>query len=293
VRETSTRSAPALGHPIDRLTQTWVRATGRRVQLDSYAWLHGPIGGPESIGDGWIQREATRLGGHVPNDGELAGLLPSMSTLTGEGFDPILVRPEIVDFYEHTAAWRMELWSQWCPAALPFGWLLSLVFARRLQQFSLPLRPLEVAKGIDSRVIQVVDQASHHIGAAWIRTLRATGQFVYSGWYGTAVLPHTKRPSPRVAFPLPNGSATVFLQPDVVHGGNLRLTSPAGRFGDQGMYLIVHESDSGYAWVRRAPIIERFDVYVDQEGTVRTDHELRLWTIPALRLHYRLEHKAR
>lgn len=52
----------------------------------------------------------------------------------------------IVDFYEHTSAWRLEAWSQWCPVAWPFGWLLSAVFAQRLQQLSLPLRPIDVAQ---------------------------------------------------------------------------------------------------------------------------------------------------
>ena len=214
-----------------------------------------------------------------------------MSALEGEGFDPASLRSEIVDFYEHTADWRVELWSQWSAIALPFGWVLSLVFARRLQQLSLPLRPLDVAKGMDSRVIEVVDQSGEPLGAAWIRTLRATGQFVYSGWYGTAFPPNASRPSVRVAFPLPNGSATVFLRPHLMDDGGLRLISPHGAFGEEGMYLIVCEEDPQTAWVRRVPIVERFDIYVDDDGTVRTDHDLRLWSIPALRLHYRLERR--
>jgi hypothetical protein len=243
------------------------------------------------IGEAWIEREASRLAGSVARGRSGAGILPSMSALEGEGFDPASLRSEIVDFYEHTADWRVELWSQWSAIALPFGWVLSLVFARRLQQLSLPLRPLDVAKGMDSRVIEVVDQSGEPLGAAWIRTLRATGQFVYSGWYGTAFPPNASRPSVRVAFPLPNGSATVFLRPHLMDDGGLRLISPHGAFGEEGMYLIVCEEDPQTAWVRRVPIVERFDIYVDDDGTVRTDHDLRLWSIPALRLHYRLERR--
>jgi len=33
----------------------------------------------------------------------------------------------------------MEVWSQWSPIAWPFGWLLSTLFSRRLQQLGIPL----------------------------------------------------------------------------------------------------------------------------------------------------------
>ncbi|WP_269087391.1 hypothetical protein [Serinicoccus sp. CUA-874] len=36
------------------------------------------------------------------------------------------------------------------------------------------------------------------------------------------------------------------------------------------------------------PLHETFRVYVDDEGTLRTDHVLRLWSAAAVRLHYKL-----
>ena len=131
---------PDEGYVIDRATQAWVRATGRPVDFDEHPWLLGPTGAPRLIADEWLDREAQRLGGRR---GEGGGLLGHISDLAGDGFDPSLLAPPVVDFYERTARWRLEVWSQWCPAAWPFGWLLSALFARRLQQLSLPLRPLE------------------------------------------------------------------------------------------------------------------------------------------------------
>jgi len=95
-----------------------------------------------------------------------------------------------------------------------FGWLLSSLFADELQQLGLPCA---TRRGLrhDSRVVTVQDQKWYQLGAAWLRTLRSTGQTVYSGWYGTALLPRALRPSVRVMFPLPNGSVTVFLRPEV------------------------------------------------------------------------------
>jgi hypothetical protein len=279
------------GAPIDRSTQAWVRATGRRVDLAEYPWLDGPFGLPDRIGDEWLPREADRLGGRVADAGEDVGLLATMDDLAGPEFDPSSLQPDVRDFYEHTSRWRLEVWSQWCPIAWPFGWLISTLFARRLEQLSLPMRPLDVAHGMDSRVVPVVDRRGARLGAGWIRTARATGQTTYSGWYGITRLPGSAQPSVRVVFPLPNGSVTVFLRPEVSIDGALRLVSPLGEFGEEGAYLIVREADGRSAAVRRVPIVERFEVYVDADGILRTDHDLRLWNIGVIRLHYRIDRR--
>ena len=277
------------GNRVDRVTQAWVRATGRTVALDEHPWLDGPVGSPTVIADEWLAREARRLGGELFEGG---GLLASVDALAGDGFDPTQLSPAVVRFYEQTTDWRLDVWSQWCPFALPFGWMLTSVFARRLQQLALPLRPLDVAQGMDSRVVCVRDPHGRQLGAAWMRSLRSTGQIVYSGWYGTAQLPNRATASIRVVFPLPNGSVIVFLRPSVGPDGSLILTSPIAGFGDDGAYLVVRDDGDRVA-VRRVPLAERFRVYVDDEGTPRTDHELDLWSIPTLRLHYRMEEHVR
>ncbi|HTJ76786.1 MAG TPA: hypothetical protein VL337_15630 [Acidimicrobiales bacterium] len=278
------------GRLIDRSTQGWVRATGTVVDLGAYPWLAGPTGGTSVVGDEWLSAEATRLGGVVSAGG---GLIDDFDRLRGSGFDPARLASPIVEFYERTAEWRLEAWSQWSPPAWPFGWLLSSLFAERLQQLSLPLRPLDVARGIDSRVLTVTSPHDRsQLGAAWFRQLRSTGQTVYSGWYGITQLPATNRPSIRVMFPLPNGSIAVFLRPDVGDDGALVLTSPAGSFGDDGAYLIVAHLDGHSAWVRRVPLAERFVVWVDEEGTLRADHALNLRRVPVLRFHYRLDRRS-
>ena len=275
------------GSFVDRATQAWVRRTGRSVRLDEHPWLDGPVGNPVLIGDQWLPLEAERLRG---NPHEAGGLVESFDLLASDSFDPSRLSPPIIDFYEHTTEWRLDAWSQWSPYALPAGWLLSVVFAKRLQQLSLPLRPLDVAQGMESRVVAIRDTDDRQLGAAWLRKLRSTGQIVYSGWYGSTQLPDTNTPSIRVVFPLPNGSVMVFLHPAVDAAGALVLTSPISGFGDDGAYLIVRTA-AGMAAVRRVPLAERFRVYVDDEGTLRTDHALNLWSVPVLRFHYRLERR--
>ncbi|GIH21662.1 hypothetical protein Raf01_98340 [Rugosimonospora africana] len=208
--------------------------------------------------------------------------------LDGPAFDSSALRRQVRDFYEQTERWQLELQSQWSAWAWPFGWLISALFARRLDQLSLPLRAKDVADGMTSQLTSVVDRNGRLIGSSWRRRLRATGATTYSGWYQAVALPGTRQPSVRVVFPLPNGRLVVFLRPEVSTVGGLTLISPAGGWGDDGAYLVVERGSGSPVWARRIPVRESFHVYVDAQDVLRTDHVLGLWSVPALRLQYRL-----
>lgn len=280
------RQLPHGGAAVDRATQRWVAATGRRVSFDAQPWLDGPVGAPDVIGDRWIAQHAARIGAGV-GDGD-AGLLPDLRALDGPGFMAARLRPEVRAFYEATSGFELDVWSRWSPWAEPGGRLINAVFARRLRQLALPLDPLETAHGMSSRVLALTADDHSHVGTAWQRTLRATGTTVFGGFYGLAALPAADRPAVRVVFPLPNGSLTVLLRPEHGPDGALRLVSPPGRFGAEGAYLVVRTRDGADGWARRVPLPERFDVCVDAEGVPRCDHRLLLGRAPVLRLHYRM-----
>ena len=284
-----TSSTPRLGPGLDALTRIWVRATGRRVDLGRTPWLAGPTGDVDRVGNSWLERERLRCGGRYADPDAEAGLLPSMQLLDGPGFAAEKLRPEVRDFYERTSRWRLQVWAQWCSAAWPFGWLISVMFARRLEQLSLPLRPLDVAQGMSSDVRTVLGPDGDVLGTSWHRRLRSTGGTVFSGWYGVQTPPGGDRPSVRVVFPLPRGRLVVLLRPDVAADGALLLTSTQGRWGDDGAYLVVQRRDRDRGWARRIPVHEQFRVFVDDEGVLRTDHRIDLWRVPVLRLHYRLD----
>jgi len=276
---------------LDRVTRAFWRAVGRPVDLaGEHAWLDAPMHAGPVIGDGWTADAAAALGGRPVEGRGDAGLLPDMADLDGPGFAAADLRPEIRDFYEHTAAWRMEVWTQWAAAFQPGGELVSRLFGRRVQQLALPTRPLDVAQGMDSRVTVLVDGEGRQRSAAWLRTLRSTGEYVYSGAYSTRRLPGADRPSVHVAFPLEQGNVQVFLRPQVLPGGDLELGSPSGPFGSDGAYVVVRVGEGVHA--ARAPVHETFRVYVDRDGVLRTDHELRMWSATAVRLHYKLERRA-
>ena len=278
-----------MGAVLDPASRAWWRAVGRPVDLSgAHRWLDAPTCGPGPVGATWLAAQAERIGGTVRQDVAGGGLLASMAVLDGPGFRAADLDPMVREFYEHTARWRMEVWTQWSPLFQPGGELVSRLFGRRVQQLALPTRPLDVAHGMDSRVVHLLDATGTQQAAGWLRTLSATGEFVYSGCYSARLLPGADRPSVHVAFPLESGNVQVFLQPRAEPDGSLVLASPAGPFGADGAYVVVHDA-AGRAHAARVPIHERFHVYRDRRDVLRTDHELRLYGALALRLHYRLD----
>lgn len=271
---------------LDLATRWWWRLLGREVDLTGeHAWLDAPMSDASWVADQWLTAFAEDVGGSIVDGAH--GLLVDMDDLDGPGFSAGRLRPEVVDFYERTAGWRMEVWAGWSWWARLPGSLIERWFGRRVGQLAIPTDPLSVARGMDSRVSVVVDGSGRRRGACWHRTLRATGEVVYSGFYGVRTLPGRDRPSIHVAFPLEHGNVQVFLRPEVGPDGSLRLHSDSGRFGDDGAYVVTRHGRRTFA--TRAPLHEFFDVHVDRDGVLRTDHVLRLWSARAVGLHYRLQ----
>lgn len=271
---------------LDRATRMFWRVTGRPVTLaGAEEWLDAPMHDESHVGDAWLRAAARKFGGKVRDDVPGAGLLASMSQLDGPDFSAADLEPQIRRFYEHTANWRMEVWTQWNPVFQPGGELITRLFGRRVRQLALPTKPLDVARGMDSRVPIITDGSGTQVAAGWLRTLRSSGDYVFSGCYSSRRLPGSRQPSVRVAFPLESGNVQVFLRPRALPGGELELLSPAGRFGEDGAYVVVSGQRGAHA--ARIPIHERFHLYLD-EGTLRADHVLRLWSAPVIRLHYKL-----
>lgn len=278
-----------MGHTsrLDVATRTWWRAVGRPIDLaGAEAWLAAPTSPHSVVGDGWLTSYAGSVDGDVRDDVPGAGLVPDLSALDGPTFSAADVHPLVRDFYEHTSRWHMDAWSEWSPWAWPGGELISRLFGRRVGQLALPMRSLDVAKGMDSRVSVIAGADGRQIGAGWLRTLRSTGDYVFSGCYSTRRLPGAQQDSIHVAFPLEKGNVQVFLRPEVGEGGSLWLHSPGEEFGGHGAYVVVEQGGGVHA--SRAPIHETFHVYVDEHDVLRTDHDLRLWGAPVVRLHYRL-----
>lgn len=160
---------------LDLATREFWRVVGRPVDLaGSEQWLDAPCGGAATIGAEWFESAATALGGCVDRDAADAGLVADLTVLDGPDFSAASLHPLVREFYEHSARFRLEAWSQWSPFFAPGGMVVTQVFGRRIQQLALPVRPLDLARGMDSQVVPVMDATGHQRWAGWIRRLRST-----------------------------------------------------------------------------------------------------------------------
>ena len=267
-----------------------IRVFGRVVQESSAPWLSGPVGS-HYIGDRPYEEVAARENLELVRRVSVGGLIPDFTVLDGPGFSVDRLRPEVRHFYEHTATYRMDVWSGTSFPGNVGLWLLVTTISRKVNQLNFPLSALDSAKGMDSEIVLLREPDGHIRYAGWYRRLVDTGRTIYTGFYMTARVPHCNNPCVKVVFPMPNGNATVILRPSVDEDGNLRLSSKGARFGDVGFYRVQRiDAERVRVW-RIHTLHEEFRVYLDNEQVLRCDHSVRFLGLPILHLHYRIERK--
>ena len=262
------------GYAIDWLTQLWVRATGRRVDLAAAPWLRAPVGATRKVGVAWLGADPPRA----------AGLIESFDALASETFDPSAVSREVRRFYTDTSDYRMDLWARWSFFAGIGARLIRAAHAEHLDQLRLPIDVMETATGVTSDVYELDGES------VWLRRYQGSQRVIYAGVYAVSS-PAGRPPLVKVAFPLPNGNVVVLLRPENGQNGALTLVSKGTRFGEAGMYLTVGRGNGQIA-ARRTPITELFTVYEGAGGELRTDHLLAMYGYTLARLHYRIERKS-
>ncbi len=278
----------SIGATTAAAIRQWVRLTGKRVAKQDDGWLDCPMGPPGRIGSEFYEQLAEREGLQIQPAPE-AGLLVDFEALRSEGFDPASVRPEVRDFYEHTSCYHLEAWSEAPIPTRPFLWALTKFVSRRMNQLNFPVSSLELAGGIASEILPLVDASGKRVYTGWLRRLLSADRVIYTGLYSIGRPPGTENPCVKVSFPLPLGSATVFFRPGSQPDGSFNLTSAGSRFGDPGFYRMVKSGDHHWKVRYIRSLQEFFHVYVDKQGVLRTDHTVRFLGLVPLRMHYRLE----
>jgi len=202
------------------------------------------------------------------------------------------VDARVAAFYEHTSDFEFDIWSEWCGAFRPFGGALAAIFSRRLQQLNVPLSSLDTKLGITSDVVQLKERSSGQVlYTAWVRDVVSTKRTLYAGSYSVCHVPGYSGPCVKVVFPLPNGSAMVIMRPESGPDGSFTVRSAGVRFGDPGFYFFV-QKEPGRGWARHVRALqETIRVYADAQGMLRADHDLWIWGMRFLRLHYRMRRR--
>lgn len=277
------------GRFIEWFFRTWVQLLGRKVLRSEDEWLDGPTGSVDRIGADFYQNLSHDSGLAVRINELNSGLMQDFQKLAGASFDPQRIDPRVKDFYERTTNYRLDVWSHWSWLFRPLAWLLVSLVSRRIGQLNLPISPLDTSRGMSSDVIQLVDKGNDEIiYTCWLRTVIATGDVLYAGFYSVCQPPNYPDPCVKVVFPLPRGNTTVVLKAIAYPDGSLELSSSGRRFGDPGYYRALEiDPDTRKIRLIRA-LKESIHVYVDDQGILRTDHVFRFWSLKMLRLHYKI-----
>jgi hypothetical protein len=264
-----------------------VRTTGRRIPRSDAPWLKCFLGEPGLIGTGIYQRIADQeqLKLRMP---PTAGLIPDFEALRGSTFDPGAVDSRVRHFYEHTAEYHLEVWSEVYFVGRFFLWLLVEFLSRRMDQLNFPISSLELAKGMTSEVVQLYQPATERVvSTGWLRRMKSTGRVIYAGIYSTIGIPREENPCVKVTFPC-RGSANVYLRPVSHADGSFGLDSSGSGFGKSGFYRLVESGPAHWRVRNFTTLHELFRVYVDPEGVLRTDHKISFVGLTILRLHYKM-----
>ena len=259
---------------------------GQRRQKSDVSWLVGPMGGV-IIGERPYEETALAEDLTLLRHANEGGLIPDFDALSSSTFTPGRVHAKIRDFYENTHAYRLDTWATtYFPARLAL-WLLVTTISRRVEQLNFPLDGLDTAHGMTSEIILLrkPDGAIRYTG--WFRKLRGDGRVIYTGFYMTQKAPLCDVVCVKVVFPMPNGNATVVLRPENDEGSGFRLASVGRGFGDAGFYRVQRSGAALRVWYV-SKLHETFRLYVDEEGSVRCEHDVKFFGFRVLTLHYRI-----
>jgi hypothetical protein len=165
----------------DWFTQEWVILFGRKINNADNAWLIGPFGEVNGIGEKFIQQLAKKENLTINRNVSSTGLLHSIKTLNYSVYAFEKLSQNIIDFYEKTSDFKMEFRVKWNLLFKPFGCIVQRFFSKRIQQLNIPFRDILSYENISSEIIELVSKDDLKVRyTIWLRKFQSTGQVIYS-----------------------------------------------------------------------------------------------------------------
>ena len=272
----------------DWLTQQWVILTGREINPNDSSWLMGPFGNLNGIGENFIYQLAEKENLLIKRDSKSNGLLTSINQLNLSDTELSSLSSKVIDFYETTANYSLDLNVQWNPFFKVFGFLLNKLFSNRINQLNIPINNIKNSELLKSEIITLSDSESNEIKyTIWLRTLKTSGQVIYSGIYSTCNLPSGKT-CVKAVFPLPKGNATVIMVPKIEVNGSLILDSSGKKFGDPGFYFLLNDSKGKY-WAKFIKSFRDKLIIGEENEHLVAEQKLTLWNQKIVKFHYKIK----
>jgi hypothetical protein len=276
-----------IGWTLETFIRLLVRFTGKRIREADAPWLRCPLGDSDLIGTGIYERIAREENLELKFVSD-AGLIADFEILRGPSFDPDRIHPRVRHFYERTAQYRMEAWSEVALVGRFFLWLLVEFISQRVDQLNFPLSPMEMALGMTSQIIQLARPATGEVVyTGWLRRLKSSGLVMFAGIYSVTKIPGERNPCVKVTFP-DCGSANVYLVPVNHADGSFGLESLGAKFGKSGFYRLVEAGPEAWYVRNFTTLHEIFRVYEDADKILRTDHTISFLGMTIVRLHYKI-----
>ena len=274
----------------DWVTQQWVILRGKKINPEDFPWLIGPFGNLDAIGKDYIHQFAEKQNLIIQKDSESKGIIPSMQKLNLSETEFANLSESVIPFYENTDDHHLQFSVQWNPFFKFFGILLNKLFSNRINQLNIPTKNIDDSETLKSEIINLADPVTHEIKYTfWFRSIQSTGQVIYSGVYGISTLPSGKT-CVKAVFPLPNGNATVLMNPNVGENGELILDSSGEKFGDAGFYFLLKDSKGEY-WSQFIKSFRYRLIIGSENDLISAEQTLTLWRLKVLTFNYKIERK--
>ncbi|MFD2903544.1 hypothetical protein [Sphingobacterium anhuiense] len=284
----------SFAHPMqkiqDWITQQWVILFGRKIDSKNDNWLMGPFGNLEAIDKNYIDKLAKLENLVIDTPSEMHGLIPTMSQLHFSPHEYARLSAKVIDFYERTGHYDLNVSVKWNSFFKVFGFLLKKLFSNRLNQLNIPIYDMHNSESITSEIVRLLDAKTNQIKYIfWLRKIASTGKGIYSGAYGICQLP-SGRYCVKAIFPLPHGNATVIMAPKVGVNGELVLNSSGQRFGDAGFYFLLKDS-KGEHWSKYIRSFRDELIISEADKQLTATQTLTLWNLNVLKFNYEIFQK--
>ncbi|MGB1042056.1 MAG: hypothetical protein ACPGU6_01565 [Tenacibaculum sp.] len=274
----------------DWITQQWVIFSGKKINPKEHEWLIGPFGNTNGIGEKFIKQleEAENL--EICKSKLSKGLINSIDLLKLPKTELNKLSKNVIDFYENTSNYEFELNTKWNPFFKFLGYLLKILFSNRIEQLNIPMNNSKDAKGMKSDIIHLIDKKTKKTKRTiWLRTFKETKQVIYSGVYETCVIPNGTT-CIKAMFPLPNGNATVILQPIIGENGELILKSAGTKIGDSGFYFLLKDKNDNL-WTKYIKSFKDNLTVSFNNGKITANQVLTFYGLRVLTFDYKITSK--
>ena len=272
----------------DWFTQQWVIICGRKINPSENTWLFGPFGEVSGIGEKFIHQLAQKEDLTIIRKSNSKGLLDSILSLNLSENEIKKLPKNVIDFYEKTSEYKLQLNVKWNPIFKIFGYVVNRLFSQRINQLNIPTNNIQSSENLTSEIIELVAKNTNEVKyTIWLRKFQSTGKVIYSGIYTTCLLP-SGITCVKAIFPLPKGNATVILKPSVGEKNELILDSSGNKFGDAGFYFLLNDS-KGNCWSKYIKSFTDKLIVSDENEKLKARQTLKLWHLKVARLEYEMK----